>query len=665
MKESRPFSWSTTVRVLLLAMLTTTALHCSRCKVPTNKLAANVSNVVTSASDDPHTEKICPRTRWVGEATESGVCKPGTGGWKGGKMFEATGPKLPKDLAGFCLYEWTGTVAPADSDLAKLPKDGGRPPKDWLDRDCMAVAALTPTGANKERAAEATVFASLEKNFLAQVEAPTSLPAFGNQSEKVSVAIVDSWPLVRQRPSMTVDPPGRLRHGLAMGQIVERVSCVGATCAATVTRHLALNRMPNGQVDELRGGYYSYQGHLAVTIFTALKIWQQKAPNSRLIINLSLGWDGRFNGTGTTLSAPVRAVRAAIRHAVCQGALVIAAAGNATGGPKPGEGLMYPAAWTTEQAPPTCMGIGPQTPLVWAVGGVDGTDRPLRNTRPTGRPELAAYAFAVPTIYDEKTPPLRTPPATGTSVAAAVATGIASLVWRYQPTYSARQVMELVRSSGVKLGKTADACLGGACRKIRRISACRAVEAASGGGVAVPCMKIASGAGKQPRCSTQNLKDIVKNGVFLHNAKELTNSVKDSRCSAPVKRKTTTAPSNACPSELKPNYLLVHGVSPQPGHDPCGVCFGEMQPVQNVMLLAIGVHHEMAGQQYPVLLQLHDTRGRIVEQFYLADLFPGGLAPGSMNLVEEIPVGRTAFHYASIVWEDSRTHTASEIPVWR
>jgi hypothetical protein len=86
-------------------------------------------------------------------------------------------------------------------------------------------------------------------------------------------------------------------------------------------------------------------------------------------------------------------------------------------------------------------------PLVHSVGGVDGRDERLAITRPWGHPRLAAYGMEV-TAPAKKVEKGYTEPLTGTSMSAAIVSGIAAGVWRARPTLTAAEVIGLVYSSG-------------------------------------------------------------------------------------------------------------------------------------------------------------------------------------------------------------------------
>jgi hypothetical protein len=221
------------------------------------------------------------------------------------------------------------------------------------------------------------------------------------------------------------------------------------------------------------------------------------AEPSRLVINLSVGWDaGRgYETVGTRTTYSALAVQAALKHASCKGAIVIAAAGNKSGAPET-TGAMYPAAWEALPAPnkDVCQSfegagypelvhdaIFPKTgvyrPLLWGASGVDAHDRAIASTRTGGVARLVGYADEVVARDGSNF----TPNLTGSSMAAAMVSGVATAAWGYAPTMTPADLMTLVYDKGVDLTtnapqdvtqKTPGFCLGGQCSAmtVRRVS---------------------------------------------------------------------------------------------------------------------------------------------------------------------------------------------------
>jgi hypothetical protein len=191
----------------------------------------------------------------------------------------------------------------------------------------------------------------------------------------------------------------------------------GSACIAMVSSHLALPLENAETRNEKDGGRLGTQGDLAQAINRAVEAWLAEPSQPHLVINLSVGWDRRIGGPDpdgpNAHGGPVRAVHAALERAACLGALVVAAAGNDSGGPQAKQGPLYPAAWETEPmpTPEACKKIGAvrskggssgadsksrtnfeanRRPLLFSAGGLLGNDRPLPTGRNGGRPRLAA-----------------------------------------------------------------------------------------------------------------------------------------------------------------------------------------------------------------------------------------------------------------------------------
>lgn len=472
-------------------------------------------------------EEACPDTRWIAVLAEQrGACPNGPvlngGRWAGSQLFASTrGPwPLPSGLTPFCAYDWESLEgAPPSPQEVEALRMALSPDIERMDPDCHTVA---PMGTSTTTQA---AWQTLHADFHAQIGRLALLPMGNNPPpEQVRVAVVDSSPYGESGGEAVED---QLGHGYAMGRFIRELGCPDGSpvCIAQVANHLALPLVKPGEPDLTHGGYFGNQTQLARAIHSAVSDWRSHnaqggtaAPQPHLVINLSLAWDGRFGGPYPNnaveeLPAPVRAVHAAITHAVCREALVIAAAGNDPGGPDEVTGPMFPAAWEQKPAPAreTCEclegqgsqapgaqcpaplpGGGLYQPLVFAVGGVRGDDQPLASTRLQGRPRTAAPgAHAVASDVDTSGNAVPTDVLTGTSVSTAVVSGIAATIWGYRPELSGFELMELVRQASVDLGTPADFCLGGTpCpwsatdprRSIRRVSLCRALQTACAAG---------------------------------------------------------------------------------------------------------------------------------------------------------------------------------------
>jgi hypothetical protein len=490
-----------------------------------------------------------------------------------------------------------------------------------LDPDCQVVAPL---------GSSATVDAgwtTLHEDFHLQTGQVADLPRRTDlPPAEVRVAVVDSVPHGYSDGDAVRD---RLGHGHAMGRIIRELGCPdGSTaCIAQVANHLALPQVTPRVKDLVHGGFFGEQSQLARAIHSAVSDWRSHnaghvppggstTPQPRLIVNLSLAWEGRYGGPYPgdqveQLPAPVQAIHAAITHAVCRGAVPIAAAGNDPGGPDVVLGPPFPAGWESKPAPgPTECALleGPgypgqgqypifppasvnaYRPLVYAVGGVQGNDQKLASTRPGGRPRLAAPgAHAVASDVDASGGVVHTDVLTGTSVSTAVVSGIAATLWGYRPELPGAQIMELVRQGSVDLGVPADFCLGGApcpwlsgdpLRSIRRVSLCQALEAACRGGpgrcpsAPPPCTQRNAYTSPLPQLNAAQMEEIESKVTLPVDGSLLNVDLPP----LPVCRQTAlrafswSYDENACPFRQYYGIPLQPWTNPQPSKNPCTLC---------------------------------------------------------------------------------------------
>lgn len=396
---------------------------------------------------------------WIAVAADPGPC-PAVPGWIEAPLF--TAPAGP--LARFCHYTADG------GDPADLIAEPG-----LLDPgpDCGVVAPQSGLDA-----ASGPIWAAAHTARIAPVS-----PALG----PATVAVLD-----------TAGPAGaRSPHGPAMVALVER-----AAAGAAVVPRVALPRVGDGTLDWHGGGHFGSPGELAVALEDAAGL------PGPLVVNLSLGWapvapmhDGGLGaghlallgGGASGIGGPVRAVHAALVDAVCRGALVVAAAGNDPVGA--GEtGALLPAAWAALEAPSAaeCAAAGLSGPgavvagrgLVEAVGGVDLADRPLANGRAGSTPRLVAPAeHAAAEVAGEWAV------FSGTSAAAASASGAAAAVWNHGVGLSAGAVADALYAGAVDLGALrgpAELCGPAGCPPVRRLSICGAVAQVAPGPSCAP-----------------------------------------------------------------------------------------------------------------------------------------------------------------------------------
>lgn len=345
----------------------------------------------------------------------------------------------------FCVY----TGEPGSPDF-QSPDGSIKPTMDRL------ALSITSAGGLSSSQLENKIWQSLANQFKRQTSQSTpekSLALKGNP--RVRLVFIDShpddeWPLERL--------PGSL-HGFTLAHLAHGLVCPqGEPCAATIATRQALayrdfnpdDSFPPREISPDVSGHVGVVSNLAAAILAEVLYSRQNEPDKKLILNLSLGWDGEaFNDLSPTrasrLEPSVRAVYDAIRFARRSGALVIAAAGNQRGGTDGTAWPLLPAAWELRR--PTFLHLPFGHKPVFAVGGVDWQGLPLPNSRDGGRPRRVAYSdHSIARAEDGPTAMY-----TGTSVSAAVASSVAAVVWHLRPDLNPGQVMRLLTLSGSSL----------------------------------------------------------------------------------------------------------------------------------------------------------------------------------------------------------------------
>lgn len=593
------------------------------------------------------TGEACSGRRMVGRVALGASCPASPSGWLKSGLFDGLNYS-DSELARYCLYEWQGAAAPTAAQIAALPKRGALAPTDWLDKDCLAVAA-----AGVSADAYNALKPGLHQAFLQQVGAPASLPSGG---APVRVAVLDSRPEVHG-----TSPNDQLGHGLGMMRIVLDLTCdlMAGPCPVTVHPYLALNLTSATSSNLQHGGFYGHQSNLARQIVMAVDAWQSEQPAANLIVNLSAGWNPAFSkGTAHPISEAVTAVRTALEYASCQGALVFAAAGNDSGTLAP-NGPVEPAAWEADSV--TCNASGPK-PLLYSVAGVDGADKPLFNARPGGRPRLAAPGFMIAPTH----PNLSLGPYTGSSPSTATITAAAALIWSQQPGLAASNVVESVRSQAVSLGEPADYCHTPPCGDIARVSLCNVAQSIYGAG-AVACTTPAAGSGANPSFTAGQQIELSSwaEGTFAGSATEPFLPTGCSQLVTGLVTDETTpealTPWYLCADEHLPNALTVPFVEPQPTPDVCGACMLDVLANINGLTLdaelLIFVAEDFASDAYAMSLDLLDESGNVLLAVDLTQVedvsgtpLINGLAPGDSATVELVDLPTVPYHSASLNW---------------
>jgi hypothetical protein len=443
------------------------------------------------------TAKACAKWRWIGIKGQGETECPPIPGWKANPLFCSMGLPRPdygkenpaattalQQLERFCVYETNkkfGAPFPPTAN-GKLVR---------MDQDCAAVAVAAETG-----------WKPFSERFLYQAGA-TPL-AIKNQ-RGVRLAFLDTHPTGVGVPTAPPTGKGVSEHGYTLTHIARNLICgheAGDDCAALITTRLALpitkfnpKSRKFTKIDTENGGHIGMQTDLAEAIRNEVDAWrddlQKEGAPQHLVLNLSVAWNGDlFGGLReeqiAELRAGAQAVYWALRYAASFDVLVLAAAGNAQDCKSPSEGPLLPAAWETG-APRDEIYERSKTPLLYAVGGVDAQGRLLANARNKAMPPRAAYAKLA--VVPALTPGHSTNMYTGTSVATAVVSSTAAIVWDTLPDNDSRKIMEILERSGENLsdfhadlhanfGSASIASSGAAAPPVRRISLCTALEAA-------------------------------------------------------------------------------------------------------------------------------------------------------------------------------------------
>lgn len=483
--------------------------------------APKICREIDVAQDiDP--EEACPPWRRVALKRNPGSdCPvPEVDGkkWKVAHLFEAASTNadrwkteyadaLPPALRPFCLYEYLEN----DPDvLEKLNEKLDRlvGPKSILTRIDDGCAAVGPAGGDDPSPYSET-WGRLEEIFLEQVgdvEPVTVLDgseAGDPEGPRVRLTFLDTQPVDKW------DRDVNSRHGYALAEMARKIVCnepgSNAGCTAEIDSRLALpiENFTQGNPEDTTmnwdlGGYSGSVDFLAAAVWDALRD-QERTPEQHLVLNLSVAWNGEvFGGLEDRVEdmpATVQALYRALEVASCRGALVVAAAGNRSEGPNDEVGPLLPGGWEVRDAPnaEACearLGEVPRRvfdrpePLVYAAGGVRFDNSPLYNSRPGATPPRVAYAshaLVMPSETSRVKVPAKTPkPFTGTSVATAVTSAAASVVWHHWPGLTRARLMDLLYRSGIPVEATADFHHPSMREPpvVRRIAVCKALESA-------------------------------------------------------------------------------------------------------------------------------------------------------------------------------------------
>ncbi|TQV87941.1 S8 family serine peptidase [Aliikangiella coralliicola] len=534
----------------------------------------------------------CLDNRWITIKTDKSKRCPKASGWVETQLFDTDDITSNRTLENYCVYKKLSSLTPGST--TAIPKEI----KSLIDagylegnaeRDCVVVASLASPSA------AADVVAVLEKQLLSQT-GKLELPPISPEVSPVRLALLDTLPTAEHSPQSSLT---RSPHGASLAEIAQKLLCdqITTSCYANLTSQLALAyvaEIRDGEYftfrDDYQGGFFGSITDLSLAIQKELQAWQEKAPSSRLIINLSLGWNGHSWGghdsNPAKFSAAVKSVYDSIVNAVCRGAIVISAAGNKSKSELTDYEAMLPALWEELPRPSaeecyTLTGVSaekreqrydhkdPQenrekesethlTGLVYGVSGIDSLGNPLSNSRPRANARIVAFGdhAAIKNTLATNTEVL-----TGSSVSTVVVSATASMIWSHRPELSAEQVMDLIFSAGEQLNIKADFYSGVSSRPLlsRRASMCRSLAYACKDGSCI---------GPADCQWTPALIDLNGTSIFTNPANDVfelaelasCSSTKDADCSVIEHGSVATTPwtmpqpdSEACPNCLKSN----------------------------------------------------------------------------------------------------------------
>jgi hypothetical protein len=409
----------------------------------------------------------------VAPAKQGGTQCAGAGAWTPVPPANA-GPRAPTlrpqrpGIASFCVYKWSAPSLPtkADFDLINGTPDhavlgGGGPtdqPKDLPKEVYQPLQQRFDRRASGFAVAGLERLKALEKRAGAASKGGAELEAAARPLPPVEVAIVDATPR-----GLGMTAPDRSGHGFAVSRVVGTLACSDPNsdvCTKQiVVPYLALPIVGEVERDYTEdwktGGRTGTMVHLYDALDAAIEEWSKRREQQHLVINLSVGWDPiKLDPSDPS----VKRIQTLLERAWCMGALIVAAAGNFTGSPGP----IYPAAFESLPAPNVdrCQALlpagttppatrGSYAPLVHSVGAVDVYDRRTLVNRRWGQPRLSALGAAVSVPGPARMPYTR--PMDGTSMSAAIVSGIAARIWAADTRLDAARVMQAIYKGGVEL----------------------------------------------------------------------------------------------------------------------------------------------------------------------------------------------------------------------
>jgi hypothetical protein len=416
---------------------------------------------------------------------------PFTSEWTATRMFEDGSPMLApynwywggasNPLQLYCRYDYIGNDVDPYNDYAALLA-AMRASRSGVEgstaaTDCPVIAPMTDQGLDTADAREA-----LHEGFMANIHAVSSADLANFDLHPTRLVLLDT---------VAEGEAPYNEHGLQLESLIADIACPGdpEACLDSIRHVLVTPRVPddNYATADWDGGNVGYMHEFSMGVLAALLDWHSEnyllnpADQERLVISAAIGADPGHPIASDPTLAPAQSAIHALQAAYCMGAVVYAAAGNVRENSCEETGMLAPASYEDFPVPSQlqCITWGypalhssytfdSTSPLIHAVGGLDGHDQPIANHRRNAHPGL--HATSSDAISSDGTVTI-----TGTSVGTAVAAATHFLLWSLEPNITPKEVATVLYDTGYVTGEDADSGVY-QNEDIRRLSVCHAVD---------------------------------------------------------------------------------------------------------------------------------------------------------------------------------------------
>jgi hypothetical protein len=541
-------------------------------------------------------------------------------------------------LAQYCVFDYMSDVRP--SAFAVEPGDPVVP-------DPVAVIAQAPSSAYPAVAAM--------DEFAFRAGEPQG--TFADLTDQVRVAVIDTFGDGAFAGDLTTGDD----HGYTVARLIQDLLCEGEACLAEIWTYRGARFDDFAQRPGSPPG--GAQTELARAIHRATADWLSGGGNQRLVINISLGWaplpsfGGSFGGDVTQGELPpAGSVWDALRFARCNGALVVASAGNnlGVGNGNADRDAVLPAAWASQQSVP-CFDADTTLdgPLVISAGALE-RDLPLALQREAAATVVATGSHGIARAEFGSRGSF-TMLLNGTSVSAAVVSAAAAAVWAARPNATAREVWDQLADPSIDAVAAGDIALS-TSNNLSRVRVCERLSAACAMGTC-PVTDLACPSEPEPlRIEALNTQCVVQADT-------------SQAYTCPGRSGTITikgpSSSGSCSSPISLDERpLVHE---QPGCDDCDNCFGVFTS-SNEIDLSITMSGSALLLEW---LELTPSSGGAPEYFDLKSIMASqGLVnppnPGVPQTIQGIVTNSGYPSVGRVIWSDITTGdtAASEVPVY-